>query len=144
MPDTNTDTGTLTLERDLPHPPQKVWRALTESHLIAEWLLPNDFKAEPGHAFTLRAPPMPQWDGVVDGHVVEVTPYDRLSYRWELPGGGLHTLVTLTLTPTPQGTRLHVTQSGFTAEQGHNLRGANYGWQNFLKQLEEVVARSDV
>ena len=132
------DTRTLVLERELPHPPDKVWRALTQGALIAEWLMPNDFQPAVGHRFNFRAPPMPQWNGVVDCEVLEMEPTRRLAYTWKADGG-LRTTVTWMLTPTPRGTLLRMEQAGFRAEQDHNYRGAEYGWQKFLAALERVV-----
>ena len=59
------DTQTVSLEYDLPYPPAKVWRALTEPELLARWLMANDMDAKVGHNFKLTSKPMPQWDGIV-------------------------------------------------------------------------------
>jgi hypothetical protein len=37
-------TRSLVVEREMPHPPEKIWRALTQGPLIEEWLMKNDFK----------------------------------------------------------------------------------------------------
>ena len=50
-------TDTLILERRLPHAQDKVWRALTQSQLMADWLMANDFEAQAGHHFQFRAQP---------------------------------------------------------------------------------------
>ncbi len=50
-----TETLSVTVEREMPYPPEKIWRALTQPHLIAEWLMKADFKPALGHRFTLRA-----------------------------------------------------------------------------------------
>jgi uncharacterized protein YndB with AHSA1/START domain len=50
----------------MPHPPEKIWRALTQSPLIEEWLMGNDFQLIVGHRFNFRAPAMPRWNGVTD------------------------------------------------------------------------------
>ncbi len=68
----------LVIERDMPHPPEKVWRALTQGPLLEEWLMPNDFQAVVGHRFHLRA----DW-GTVDGQVLAVEPNKALSYTWD-------------------------------------------------------------
>lgn len=72
----------IVMERDLPHPLEKVWRAITENPLLADWLMANDFKPVVGHRFTFRHKPMPHWNGVTDCDVTEVTPMTRLAYRW--------------------------------------------------------------
>ena len=135
-----TDTApkcTLVIEREMPHPPEKIWRALTESSLIDEWLMKNDFKLAVGHKFSFRATPVPNWSGVIDCEVLVVEPNSRLAYSWGTLGMG--TVVTWTLTPTPGGTHLRMEQSGFPSEDGPNYKGAKYGWRNFIDNLERLI-----
>lgn len=138
------DTRCLVIERELPHPPEKVWRALTHASLIEEWLMANDFQPVVGHTFNFRTAPTAHWNGVVDGEVLVVESRTRLSYSWSAAGegaaDGLRTVVTWTLTPTPGGTHLRMEQSGFRPEDEANYRGAQYGWQRFVAGLERVVA----
>jgi uncharacterized protein YndB with AHSA1/START domain len=129
----------LVIEREMPHPPEKIWRALTQMPLIEQWLLKNDFEPVVGHRFNFRAPPMPKWDGVIDGEVLVVEPHARLSYSWG--SMGLKTVVIWTLTPTKGGTHLRMEQTGFPTEDSPFYKGANYGWQNFIGKLEQVVAK---
>ena len=132
-------TDSLLFELDLKHPPQKVWRALTEPALLAQWLLPVvGFKLEPGAAFTLTAQPQPGWDGIVNGRVAEIQEHSKLSYAWVV--GELDTVVTFTLAPTETGTRLTVLQSGFKPEQKRNWGGARYGWRMMSDKLVELLA----
>jgi uncharacterized protein YndB with AHSA1/START domain len=137
------DTRTLVVEREMPHPPEKVWRALTQGALIAEWLMQNDFQPVVRHRFNFRATPMPHWNGVVDCEVLAVEPNKRLSYSWNASGaeaaGGLRTVVTWTLTPSKGGVLVRMEQSGFRAEDEANYRGANYGWQKYVAGLERVA-----
>jgi uncharacterized protein YndB with AHSA1/START domain len=132
-------TRTLVIEREMPHPPEKIWRALTEGQLIEEWLLKNDFKPVVGHRFQFRREPMPNWNGIIDCEVLEVEPNSRLSYGWG--SMGLETVVTWTLTPTASGTQVRMEQSGFPSEEGANYKGAKYGWRNFIDKLERLVGR---
>jgi uncharacterized protein YndB with AHSA1/START domain len=132
---------TLVIEREVPHPPEKIWRALTQSSLIAEWLMNNDFRPVVGHRFNFRATPMPNWNGVIDCEVLVVEPNSRLSYRWG--SMGLESVVAWTLTPTKGGTHVRMEQSGFRSEEDANYKGASYGWQKFIASLEDVVARLD-
>jgi uncharacterized protein YndB with AHSA1/START domain len=134
-------THTLIVEREMAHPPAKIWRALTESNLIQQWLMENDFEPTLGHKFNLRMPPMQGWNGVIDSEVVAVDPIRLLSYTWG--SMGLATTVTFTLTPTAGGTRLRMEQAGFPDINGPNYKGASYGWQGFLGKLEQVAARLD-
>jgi uncharacterized protein YndB with AHSA1/START domain len=131
-------TRTLVIERDMPHPPEKIWRALTQSALIEQWLLSNDFQPVVGRKFTLRAPPAPNWSGVIDCEVLVVEPPSRLSYSWG--SMGLETVVAWTLTPTPSGTHVRMEQSGFKSDADANYKGATYGWQKFIGSLDRVVA----
>lgn len=134
-------TDAVALDFDLPHAPQKVWRALTDPALLAEWLLPVVGPAlEPGAAFTLTAPPQPGWDGVVHGRVLASDPHRMLRWAWVV--GDLDTVVTFTLTPTASGTRLSVVQSGFTPEQARNRNGARYGWTTMGAKLTDLLART--
>jgi len=126
-------TRTVVLEREMPHPPEKIWRALTEGPLIEDWLMKNDFQPEVGHQFKLSA----DW-GAVDGKVLAVELNKRLVYTWA--AFGLESVVTWTLTPTSAGTRVRMEQSGFRQDQEAAYQGANYGWQKFLGGLERVVA----
>jgi uncharacterized protein YndB with AHSA1/START domain len=126
----------IVIEREMPHPPEKVWRALTQPHLIAEWLMKNDFNPAVDHHFTLRA----DW-GAVDCHVLAIEPNKRLSYTWAALG--LDSVVTWTLTPTSSGTHLRMEQSGFRPDQQQAYQGAKFGWPRFLATLEQVLARMD-
>ena len=129
----------VVVERELPHPPQKVWRALTQGALLEDWLMPNDFQPVVGHRFSFRTTPMPHWDGIVEGEVLVVEPHEKLAYSWTA-AGGLSTVVTWTLAATAGGTRLHLEQAGFRAEEEANYRGAAFGWQRNLDGLERVLA----
>jgi len=131
-----TGTHTVVIERELPHPPEKVWRALTQSALIEEWLMKNDFKPAVDHRFNLRG----DW-GAVDCEVLAVEPDKALSYTWN--AYGLKSIVTWTLTPTSTGTRLCMEQSGFPADQPQYYQGAKDGWPRFFANLEQLLARID-
>ena len=134
-------TPTLVIEREMPHPPEKIWRALTDGHLIEEWLMKNDFQAVVGHRFRFRSTPVAGWDGIIDCEVLVVEPNSRLSYSWGTLGLG--TIVVWTLTPTNGGTHLRMEQSGFRSEGDANYKGATYGWQRFIGNLERVVGGLD-
>jgi uncharacterized protein YndB with AHSA1/START domain len=132
-----TTTRSLVIERELPHPLEKVWRALTQGHLIQEWLMDNDFQPVVGHKFSFRATPVANWSGVIDSEVLVVEPNKKLSYSWGTLGVG--TVVVWTLTATSGGTLLRMEQSGFGPDQDANYKGAKYGWTKFIGNLERVV-----
>ncbi|GJG89570.1 activator of HSP90 ATPase [Gemmatimonadetes bacterium T265] len=139
------DRTSLSLEYDLSHPPEKVWRALTDPALLAEWLLPVvGFRPEPGTAFMFRTQAYPGWDGTVHGEVLEVEPHRTLRYAWHVPfaGAPLDTVVAFTLAPTPSGTRLTIVQSGFAPGQQRALGGARYGWTLMAGKLTTLLART--
>jgi uncharacterized protein YndB with AHSA1/START domain len=130
----------LSFEFDLHHPPEKVWRALTDPILLMEWLLPVvDLKLEPGVAFRYSAQPQPGWDGIVKCRFLEIEAHRKLSYTWVV--GDMDTVVTFTLTPTASGTRLSLVQSGFMPDQKQNLGGARYGWKMMSGKLVDLLAR---
>ena len=141
----STETLFVVVEREMPYPPEKIWRALTQPHLIAEWLMNNDFKPVVDHRFNLRATPQPNWSGVIDCQVLVVEPNTTLSYTWGASVGAMElaSVVTWSLTPTPKGTLLRMEQAGFRPDQPQNYNGAKYGWQKFFGNLEKVLARAD-
>ena len=147
MPETAAATRSVVVERRMPHPPAKIWRALTQGPLIEAWLMKNDFQPVVGHRFNFRATPLPHWNGVVDCEVLVVEPCARLSYSWNASGdeaaGGLRTVVTWTLTPAHGGTDVRMEQSGFRPEDEANYQGAGYGWRRFVAGLERVAAGLD-
>jgi len=133
-------TESLSFEFDLHHVPEKVWRALTDPVLLAEWLLPIvELKLEPGAAFTFKTQPLPGWDGTVNCRLLEIEAHRKLSYTWVV--GDMDTVVTFTLAPTASGTRLSVLHSGFKPDQKQNFGGARYGWKMMGGKLVDLLAR---
>jgi uncharacterized protein YndB with AHSA1/START domain len=143
MNEPTTDVRTVVVEREIPHAPEKLWRALTQPHLIEEWLMKNDFAPSVGHRFNLRG----DWGGVLDCEVLAIEPNKSLSYTWDYAHDdaafNLKSVVTFTLTPTATGTHLRVEQSGFQPSQKQASGGAKYGWQQFLTKLEQLLARTE-
>lgn len=137
------EVRTVVVEREFPHPPEKLWRALTQPHLIAEWLMKNDFAPVVGRRFNLSG----DWGGVLDCEVLEVEPNRTLSYTWNFahsdPAFDLESVVTFTLAPTGDGTRLRMEQSGFRPEQKQASGGARLGWQRFFGKLEQLLEGAD-
>ena len=137
----------LSLEFDLPHAPEKVWRALTDPALLADWLLPVvGFRPEPGAAFTFKTQAYPGWDGTVSCRILEIEANRKISYTWSVPF--LDTAVTFTLTPMrgesgagASGTRLSIVQSGFKPDQKREFGGARYGWKMMGEKLVALLAR---
>ena len=137
---TRSQTESISFEFDLQHLPEKVWRALTDSALLAEWLLPVvELKLEPGAAFAFTAPPQPGWDGVVHCRLLEIEAHRKLSYTWTV--GDIDTVVTFALSPTASGTHLSLVQSGFRPDQKQNFGGARYGWRMMGGKLVDLLER---
>src|SRR5262245_22518628 len=137
------DTKSIVVERVMPYSAETIWRALTSSHLIAEWLMQNDFVAEVGHRFTFRATPLPGWSGVTNCVVLEVDAPCRLAYSWgdgTESDSGLKTVVTWSLTPEGSGTRVRLEHSGFIPEDERGFTGMGRGWPHILEKLENIAA----
>jgi uncharacterized protein YndB with AHSA1/START domain len=141
MTDASTETVTVVVEREMPFPPERLWRALTQPHLIEEWLMKNDFELTVGHKFQLRG----DWGGVLDCQVLAIEPHKTLSYTWNYVTGDAatdtQTVVTFTLTPTASGTHLRMEHAGFGRHQKSAIGGAKMGWTRFLEALEKLVER---
>ena len=128
-----TDTLSVVVERELPYTPEKIWRALTQQHLIQEWLMENDFAPVLGQHFNLRA----DW-GTVTCEVTTIEPNRTLAYSWA--AFGLDSIVTWTLSPTAEGTHLRMEHAGFRRDQQQAYQGALGGWPQFIGKLEQLVA----
>jgi len=143
MTDASTETRSVVVEREFPHPPDRLWRALTQPHLMAEWLMKNDFAPQVGHRFNLTG----EWGGVLDCEVLTVEPNRTLAYTWDFandnPDFALKSTVTFTLTPTVGGTHLRMEQEGFRPTQKQAYGGAHAGWKQFLTNLERLLDRAD-
>jgi uncharacterized protein YndB with AHSA1/START domain len=133
-----TTPRSLVIEKEMPYPPAKIWRALTEGPLIKEWLMENDLQPVVGHRFDFRGAPVPNWNGVINSEVLVVEPNTKLSYRWNALG--LESVVVWTLVATAGGTLVRMEHSGFRADQEAAYKGANYGWTKFIGSLQRVVA----
>jgi uncharacterized protein YndB with AHSA1/START domain len=140
---TFTTTRSIVVERQMPHAPEKIWRALTEGPLIEQWLMKNDFQPIVGHRFNFRAQPMGGWNGVADCEVLVVDPPRCLSWSQSASGDqaadGLHSVVTWTLTPANAGTHVRMEQSGFRPQDEAGYQAMSSGWPRVLANLERVA-----
>ncbi|KQY84881.1 SRPBCC domain-containing protein [Brevundimonas sp. Root1423] len=143
MTPTAPETRSVVVEREFAFPPAKLWRALTQPHLMEAWLMKNDFQPVVGHGFKLTG----EWGGVLDCEVLAVEPEKILSYSWDFanddPAYSLKSVVTFTLTPTGSGTHLRMEQAGFRPDQKQALAGAVAGWGEMFGKLEQVLAQGD-
>lgn len=138
----------ISVDYNLPYPPEKVWRVLTEPELLAAWLMPNDIKPALGHRFNFQTQPMGDWDGVVECEILAIEPPRLLRYSWrggsnkqQGYGHAIDTTVTWTLTPTANGTHLRLDHDGF--EPGaYALDAMGKGWRGKLAEaMTRVLAR---
>jgi uncharacterized protein YndB with AHSA1/START domain len=135
------EVNSISLEYDLNHPPEKVWRALTDPELLAEWLMPViGLKLQPGAPFTFKREPIGGWDGSVNCRILEFEAHKKLSYAWSVLDE-IDTVVIFTLTPTASGTHLSLLHSGFKPHQKGAFGGQRYGWKMMVgKKLIELLA----
>jgi uncharacterized protein YndB with AHSA1/START domain len=138
------ERASIEVDEFMPHPPAKVWRALTEPDLLARWMMPNDFKPVAGHRFTFTAKPIPAigFDGTIACQVLDIEERSLLRISWA--GGGLDTTVTWRLVPEGRGTRVFVEHAGFDLDDPVNayaFRGMGSGWRSgVIRSLLGVLA----
>ena len=135
------ETRSVVVEREFAHSAAKLWRALTQPHLMEAWLMKNDFAPKVGHQFKLHG----EWGGVLDCEVLAIEDGKALSYTWDFvhedPAYNLKSVVTFTLTPTATGTHLRMEQEGFRPDQKQAFGGAHAGWKQFLDKLDGLLAK---
>ncbi|MFI5907654.1 SRPBCC domain-containing protein [Dactylosporangium sp. NPDC051541] len=104
----------LSTDAFYPHPPAKVWRALTEPDLIARWLMPGDFRLEAGHRYSMRVAPMPAagFSARIEAEVLGFDPERELRVAWRDAVSREAWALTWTLHPDGHGTRLFPHRSG--------------------------------
>lgn len=132
MTSTDGETRSVVVEREFAHPPERVWRALTQPELLSDWLMQSDFRLEIGHVFSFSA----EW-GAIDCRVEEIEPHKTLSYTWS--AFDVATVVTFKLESTSTGTLLRMEQSGFRSDQKQALGGAKGGWTAFFDSLQNTL-----
>jgi uncharacterized protein YndB with AHSA1/START domain len=158
-------TRTVRMERFYPYAPEQVWAALTDSDILASWLMRNDFAPTLGLAFNFRKDPQPGWDGFIHCEVIELEPQKRLAYTWRGQASGaktmacagieseaagkavsgimtsLDTVVRYTLHPENGGTRLAFEHSGFEGLKGLIVSFVmGMGWRKLLGKLDTAIA----
>jgi uncharacterized protein YndB with AHSA1/START domain len=136
-------TREIRLERRYRQPPRTVWRWLSSSEAMAQWLMPNTFEPRVGHRFEFRARPAPGFDGIVRCEVLEVDPPKRLAFTWV--GGGLDTVVRFDLVPDDGGTLLRLEHAGFAGVKGALLSHLlGNGWKGMLeRKLPALLDQGD-
>lgn len=134
----------IVIEETYPYPPELVWESLTDPDLLADWLMPGDFKPVVGHKLQMKCGPNGNFDGKVDVQILEVDKPRRISYSWKTSIMETPSTVTFFLTPTPKGgTLLRLVHSGFEGDGGKDMRSMfGGGWRQKLgAQLGPVIAQ---
>jgi uncharacterized protein YndB with AHSA1/START domain len=140
----------IVVEKVLPHSPEMIWRALTDSSLIRRWLMPNDFSPSVGHRFSFTTKPIGQWDGIVHCEVLDCEPHRLLRYSWvggsksndsgRTYGSRLDSTVTWTLTPIDSGTHLRMEHAGFRSpENDFAYNAMSPGWNRIMDAIDKAV-----
>ena len=125
--------------------PEHVWEYLTKAELMAQWLMPNDFKPVVGHDFHFRVNPIPSLnlDGIFPCKVLDIVPLKKLTYSWKGgPGGGtttLDTVVVWTLMPKDNGTELQLVQSGYKEENVSIFSAMFNGWLTNIQKMVQLL-----
>ncbi len=141
------DLRTIRVDAFLPHPPAKVWKALTDSELMARWLMPNDFKLEVGHTFTFQGRPIPEagFGGVGHSEVLAFETEKMLRIGWcaaPEDESALDSTVTFTLEPEGTGTRLFLLHDGFDPDDAYQVAARRFmggGWKQVCASISAVI-----
>lgn len=138
----------IVIDKTLPYPPSRIWRILTQSEMIAQWLMPNDFQPILGHKFHFQTKPMGKWDGVVHCEVLAIEENRFLRISWVGGsddnmdyGSRLVSELTWTLTPEGDGTRVHMEHSGFGPGNEFAFRMMGQGWAQIIDRIGMLVAQ---
>ena len=124
-------------------PPGEVWEYLTRPELLEQWLMQSDFQPIVGHKFRFTYTPKndSSYKGIVDGEVLEVAPFKKLSYSWNgITKDGsrtYHSKVEWTLLPKGEGTELLLQHKDFILLE--DCTAHNTGWGICLKRFDELL-----
>ncbi len=138
----------IVVEQVFPHARETLWKALTTGELIGRWLMaPSGFEPVKGTRFTFQTKPAGAWDGVIRCEVLEAVPNERLAYAWKSGdegntgyGSPLDTVVTWTLTPVANGTRLRLVHAGFVVPRNDSAFSSMSGaWPAVVQNVGNMA-----
>lgn len=133
----------LNFERVYPHPPEKVWRALTDATALGEWLMETDFVPEAGCTFTMWCD---DGEGGTDTYICTLLEYDppnRMLWSLVLDGSQDHgdTYVEFKVEPVASGTRVTIAHTG--DRDPDTIEKFKGGWPYKLDQLGTVLSGAE-
>lgn len=146
-------TQSIVIEEIFPYAPERLWKVLTDSALVATWMPmePTGFAPVAGTEFTYRTTPAGAWDGTIHCRVLEVIANECLAYSWRGGdegnvgyGAPLDTVVTYTLEPVAEGTRLRLVHSGFVLPRNklaHTNMGG--GWRKIVSGIGQLAGAQE-
>jgi uncharacterized protein YndB with AHSA1/START domain len=145
----NSATREIVVDEIFPHSPETIWKALTDGGLIRRWMPmePTGFEAVEGNRFTFHTTPGGAWDGTIHCEVLEVVPAERFAFAWKGGdesnvgyGAPLDTVVTVTLSEAPGGTRVRLVHSGFVLPKNETaFTGMSQGWPKVVQTIGDVA-----
>ena len=135
-----TEPATLTIQRFLPGPIERVWAYLTESDLRRLWLASGEMEMKAGAPFELvwrnselTDPPGPRPEGFGDEHrmesrIIELNPPRKLVFAWGKGGEVAFEL-------EPRGDRVLLTVVHRRLPDRGTKLGVSAGWHAHLDML---------
>jgi len=124
----------LLFEEHYAHPIEKVWKALTSSEALEQWLMRNDFRAEVGRRCVFRfCPEAGGPDTIVHVTVLELDPPRFMRWLWRNDGEAEETTVSLELEEARGGTLLRLRHTGDASPSIADKLGR--GWPGKLAEL---------
>ena len=120
----------LNFEARYPHPPARVWKALTDPEALAKWLFPNNFAPKLGHRFE-----MVTTDGQerIACEVVELEQGKRISFTWDGGEDEPPSVVSWTLEPDDDGgTHLTLEHQMLEPAASYVLLEAGMNWRHLM------------
>ncbi|MES2449857.1 MAG: SRPBCC domain-containing protein [Pseudomonadota bacterium] len=151
-PESRAETYDIVVDEVFPHAPETIWKTLTDGTAMGRWLMaPTGFDPVEGARFTFRTTPAGEWDGVINCQVLEVVENQRLAFAWKGGHAGnagygspLDTIVTWTLTPAGDGTRVRMVHSGFELPKNERAFSTmSQGWKKVVPTMAQLAGDAD-